>query len=161
MAVPGYMWITDDQGLPVEGNSKVLGRKGSIEVLGFDHRIYIPNDTDTGALTGTRKHEPFVVRKSFCSASPLLYKSCCSGSTLNEIRLSWYQISNQGQEEEYFRHVLTNAKVVCVHPLMEDIKDKSKEAYGHLEKIAFRYEKIEWTYLDGNISTSDQWSHKY
>ncbi len=161
MAIPGCMWITDDTGYNIIGNSKVLGREKGVEILGFNHRIYIPNDADTGAITGTRKHEPFTIQKAFCAASPVLYKSCCSGSTMKEIRLSWYQINSHGQEKEYFRHILTNAKVVCVNPLMEDIKDKSKENYGHLEKIAFRYEKIEWTYIDGNVIASDDWSHKF
>lgn len=161
MAVPGYMWIKDDNGHDLKGSSTVFDREGSVEILGFDHRIYIPNDADTGALTGTRKHEPFVVQKTFCGVSPILYKACCSGATLVEVKLSWYRINDQGQEVEYFRHLLTNAKVVSIHPLMEDIKDKTKESYGHLEKIAFRYEKIQWHHLEGNINTSDQWSQKY
>lgn len=160
MAIPGYMWITDDQGNPVNGPVKIKNRESSIEVIGFHHEIYIPNDQDTGVLTGTRKHDPFVITKTFCGASPIINKACCSGKTLQQVKLSWYQINDEGHEKEYFRHVLTNAKVVSVKPQMEDIKDKSKQAYGHLENIAFRYEKIEWTYLDGNITADDQWTIK-
>lgn len=158
MAIPGYMWLVDEQGAPINGTAKVSGREQSVEVLGFSHKIYIPNDQDTGALTGTRKHEAFEIVKTFCSASPILYKACCSGKTLREVKLSWYRINERGQEEEYFRHNLTNARVVVTTPRMDDIKDKSKENYGHLERIAFRYEKITWTYLDGNITTTDEWN---
>ena len=101
-----------------------------------------------------------MVTKVFDSASPILNKACCSGKTLQEVKLSWYRINAQGQEEEYFQHVLNNAKVVAVEPVMADIKDKSKESKGHLENVAFRYEKIRWKYLDGNIATEDQWSEK-
>ncbi len=160
MAIPGYMWITDDHGAPIEGTVKISGREHSIEVQGFSHEIYIPNDSDTGSLTGTRKHEPFTIMKNFCSATPILYKACCSGRLLQHVKLCWYQINDQGQEHEYFRHELTNARVVSMKPAMQDIKDKSKEAYGHLEQVAFRYEKILWQYLDGNISSEDEWTNK-
>ncbi len=160
MAIPGYMWITDDQGNAVHGPVDVQGREGSIEVVGFKHQIYIPNDHDTGVLTGTRKHDPLIITKNFCGASPILNKACCSGKTLRQVKISWYQITNEGREKEYFRHVLSNAKVVAVKPHMDNIKDKSKQAYGHMEDIALRYEKIEWTYLDGNITADDQWNVK-
>jgi len=160
MAIPGYMWIKDDQGNDIKGPVKVKGRENSIEVLNFNHEVRIPTDPDTGALTSTRKHEPFVITKAFCGATPILNKACTSGKTLQSIKLSWYRINDKGQEEEYFRHTLTNAKVVSVKPVVEDIKERNKEKYGHLEDIAFRYEKIQWEYLDGNISTQDIWTEK-
>ncbi len=160
MAIPGYMWLLDDQGNQIKSNSKVSGREGACEVIGFQHRVYIPNDSDTGALMGTRKHEPFVITKAFCPATPELNKACCSGKTLQQVKLSWYRINDQGQEEEYFRHTLNNVKVVAVQPIMDDIKDKRKETYGHLESVALRYEEIRWEYLDGNIAANDKWSER-
>ena len=75
MAIPGYMTILDDQGSAIEGPVKVAGREGTVEILGFDHELRIPTDSDTGSLTGTRKHEPFVFLKAFDNATPYLYKS--------------------------------------------------------------------------------------
>lgn len=160
MAIPGYMWITDDQGNDVKGSSQVQGREGSIEVSSFQHEVRIPTDQDTGALTSTRKHEPFIIKKEFDPSTPILNKACSAGKTLQQIKLSWYRINEQGQEEEYFRHTLDNAKVVSVKPMVDDIKDHTKENRFHFEQIAFRYEKIQWEYLDGNIATSDQWNKK-
>ncbi len=160
MAIPGYMWIYDEQGNQINSDSQVSGRENTAEVLGFLHEIYIPSDTDTGTLTGTRKHEPFTVLKTFCPASPILNKACCSGKTLQKVQVSWFRINDAGQEEEYFRHTLSNVKVVSVQPVIDDIKDKSKQTYGHQEKISFRYQTIQWEYLDGNISTDDTWTDK-
>jgi len=56
MAIPAYMWITDDQGNEISGSVNVAGREGSVEVLAFDHELRIPTDADSGELTGTRKH---------------------------------------------------------------------------------------------------------
>jgi len=160
MAIPGYMWITDDQGNQVKGNVKVQGREHSMEVLSCQHEVRIPTDVDTGRLTGTRKHEPFVIVKEFDAGTPILNKACASGKTMNQVKLSWYRINEKGAEEEYFRHTLTNAKVVSVKPIVDDVKAPDKEKYGHLEQVAFRYDKIQWEYLDGNISSYDEWTVK-
>ncbi len=160
MAIPAYMWIKDDQGNEIKSTSMVKGREYSSEIIGVRHKIYIPTDSDTGALMSTRKHEPFIVTKHFCSASPILYKACSSGKTLQTIKLSWYRINDNGHEEEYFRHTLSNAKVVAIEPVMHDLKDKTKESSGHVEQVAFRYQKIKWEYLDGNIATEDQWTDR-
>ena len=160
MAIPGYMFITDDQGNNVNGTVKVKGREKSMEVLSCLHEVRIPTDADTGRLTGTRKHEPFTIVKEFDSGTPVLNKACSSGKTLNQVKVSWYKINDKGAEEEYFRHTLTNAKVVSVKPIVQDVKADSKERYGHLEQVAFRYVKIQWEYLDGNISTYDEWTEK-
>jgi type VI secretion system secreted protein Hcp len=160
MAIPGYMYITDDQGSPVKGTVKVKGRENSVEVMSFFHEIRIPTDADTGRLTGTRKHEPFVIVKEFDSSTPILNKACSAGKTLNQVKINWYRINPKGAEEAYFRHTLSNAKVVSVKPIVNDVKDPTKEKYGHLEKVAFRYDKIQWEYLDGNIATYDEWTEK-
>ncbi len=160
MAIPGYMWITDEQGNLVESTVTIQGREHSAEVVDFHHEIRIPSDADTGKLTGTRKHEPLTVIKEFCSASPILAKACCDGKTLQEVKISWYRINDAGTEEEYFRHTLTGVKVVSFKPIVHDVKAKAKEKYGHLEQIQFRYQTIRWEYLDGNITTQDTWTNK-
>ena len=43
---------------------------------------------------------------------------------------------------------------------MHDIKDPSYEKHNHLEQIELRYEKITWTYKDGNIIHSDSWNER-
>lgn len=160
MATPGYMWMKDNQGADIKGSVHVKGREGSIEVVEFKHEVYIPTDLYTGNLTGTRKHGPFIIVKEFCSTTPILNKACSSGQTLQQVKLSWYRIDDSGKEQEYFRQTLTNVKVVAVKPRIMDVKDKSKEHYGHLEEIHFRYERIRWEFLDGNIATEDVWNER-
>jgi hcp protein len=41
---------------------------------------------------------------------------------------------------------------------MHNIKDPARERYNHLERVELRYEKITWTYKDGNIIHSDSWN---
>lgn len=158
MAIPAYMWITDDTGNQIEGSVNIADREGSVEVLAFEHELRIPTDQDTGMLTGTRKHEAFTFTKAYDSSTPYLYKACSNGQTLREIRMSWYTIDDTGTEREYFRHVLEDVKITSVRPVMHNVKEADKERFPHLENIKCRYGRITWTYIDGNIEFSDSWT---
>jgi type VI secretion system secreted protein Hcp len=152
------MWLTDDQGSTIQGSVNVTGRQGSIEVLEFDHAIYIPTDNDTGELTGTRKHGAVTLVKMFDASSPYLFKACCNGQRLQSAVIRWYQINDSGQECEYYQHVLEGVKINSFSPSMANTKDVTLEKIPHVETVSLRYEKITHSFLDGNISYSDSWN---
>lgn len=79
MAIPAYMWLTDDGGSDIKGSSTVHGREGSIEVIGFSHGLNLPVDSQSGKITGTRVHSPMHIEKEFDVASPYLYKALSKG----------------------------------------------------------------------------------
>ena len=157
MPIPAYMWMKDDAGSDVKGSVDVAGREGSVEVLEFNHQVRIPTDPDTGRLTGTRKHEAITLVKAFDASTPYLYKAVCEGQTYKEVEIKWYKIDDTGTETEYFNHKLEGVKVCSVKPIMYNVKDPSKERYEHLEEVQMRYQKITWTFVDGNLQASDAW----
>ena len=63
MAIPVYLWLKDDGGADIKGSVDVQDREGSIEVVAQEHNLYIPTDNNTGKLTGTRIHTPFLFTK--------------------------------------------------------------------------------------------------
>lgn len=142
MAIPVYLWLKDDGGADIKGSVDVKDREGSIEVVAQEHTLYIPTDNNTGKLTGTRIHTPFLFTKEIDSSSPYLYKAVTTGQTLKSAEFKWYKINDAGQEVEYFNTKLENVKLVKVAPKMHDIKDASFEKHNHLEQIELRYEKI-------------------
>ncbi len=75
MAIPVYLWLKDDGGADIKGSVDVQDREGSIEVVAQEHNLYIPTDNNTGKLTGTRIHTPFLFTKEIDSSSPYLYKA--------------------------------------------------------------------------------------
>ncbi|NKJ48395.1 Hcp family T6SS protein CtsH1 [Burkholderia sp. SG-MS1] len=160
MAIPAYMWIKDDGGADIKGSVTVQGRQGSVEVVALDHGVSIPTDSNTGKLTGTRLHLPIRFTKETDSSTPYLYKAVTSGQTLKSIEIKWYKIDDAGKEKEYFNTKLDNVKVVAVNPKMHDIKDPAFEKHNHLEEVQLRYEKITWSYKDGNIIHSDTWNER-
>lgn len=160
MAIPIYLWLKDDGGAEIKGSVDVQEREGSIEVIAQDHSLQIPTDNNTGKLTGARVHTPFLFSKEIDASSPYFYKAVSTGQTLTSAEFKWYRINDAGQEVVYFTTKLENVKVVKVAPKMHDVKDVEKEKHGHLEAIELRYEKITWTYVDGNIIHSDSWSER-
>jgi type VI secretion system secreted protein Hcp len=160
MAIPAYLWLKNDGGADIKGSVDVQKREGSIEVVEFVHALTIPADNNTGKLTGTRVHAPVVLVKEFDSSSPYFYKAVTSGQTLKSAEFKWYRINDAGQEEEYFNTLLENVKVVSVAPVMHNIKNPATEKFNHMESIQLRYEKITWTYKDGNIVHSDSWNER-
>lgn len=83
-----------------------------------------------------------------------------SGQTLKSIEIKWYKIDDAGKEKEYFNTTLDNVKVVAVNPKMLDIKNPAFEKHNHLEVVELRYEKITWSYKDGNIIHADSWNER-
>lgn len=160
MAIPVYLWLKDNNGVDIKGSVDVQGRQGSIEIVAQDHTLYIPTDNNTGKLTGTRIHTPFVFTKEIDASSVYLYKAATTGQTLKSAEFRWYKIDDAGQEREYFNTRLENVKVVKVSPKMHDIKDQAKEKHNHLERVELRYSKIIWNFKDGNVEHSDDWNER-
>jgi len=160
MAIPVYMFLTDDAGNTIKGSVDVKGREHSIEVLGLHHGVSLPTDDASGKLTGKPTHLTYLIEKEIDSSSPYLYQALSAGKNLKSAELKFYRINHAGQEEEYFNTLLEDIKVVTVLPLMHDIKDGTKEKFNHMEAVELRYKKITWHYLDGNIIHSDSWNNR-
>lgn len=79
MAIPVYLWITDDAGNLVKGSVDIHGREGSIEIMELMHNIELPTDDKTGKITGKRLHGDYALIKEIDSSSPYLYQGVSSG----------------------------------------------------------------------------------
>ncbi|WP_312228368.1 type VI secretion system tube protein TssD [Pseudescherichia sp.] len=157
MAIPVYLWLTDDAGKLIRGSVDIHDREGSVEVLELMHTVELPTDDLTGKITGPRLHGELAFRKEIDSASPYLYKGVTSGSKFKTAEFRHYRINYNGQEEEYFRTSLENVMITDIDSFMLDIKDPQFDKQTHLEYISLSYEKITWHYFDGNIIHSDTW----
>lgn len=160
MAIPVYLWLTDDAGNPVKGSVDVHNREGSIEITALAHDVSLPTDALSGKITATREHAPLVLAKALDSSSPYLYQFVSTGKRLKSAEFKFYRINHAGQEEEYFNIYLENARITSVVPWMEDVKDMDYAHQDHKELLVISYEKITWKYLDGNIVHSDSWNER-
>ena len=129
-----------------QGQIKGSSKDSSIPILHYTHQIVSPRDIQSGLPTGQRLHKPLVIRKEIDKASPLLASALVNNENLTKVELRFY---NQTGINTYTIK-LTNANIA----LLEQKLDPDGVP---IEEIAFTYQKIEWTWLDGNITTSDDW----
>lgn len=154
MAIPVYLWLTDDAGNQVNGSVDLYGREGSIEIMELMHNVELPTDNLTGKITSRCIHGDYALIKEVDCSSPWLYKSVATGKKFRKAELKFYRINYNGQEEEYFRVTMENVRINEIEPFMFDIKNPTYEKHNHLEAFYLAYEKITWHYLDGNIICS-------
>ena len=152
MAHPAYMEVPD-----IPGDCTRAGREDMIEVIAFEHQVDRPTDPNTGAPTGSRVHREFRVLKTFDKSTPLLHDYLCRGQSIPEFSVHWFRTSADGQEEEYFTHKLENATITKIEPHMLNTELDQYRNLKHQEWVTFRYQKITWTFTDGNIEATDDW----
>ncbi|WP_241574177.1 type VI secretion system tube protein TssD [Rosenbergiella nectarea] len=157
MAIPVYLWLEDDGGVPIKGSVDVIGREGSIEVSELMHSVEQPTDFLTGKASAKHLHSSYAFMKGIDNSSSYLYKALSAGQTLKKAVFKFYRINHNGFEEEYFRTTLETVKVAEIEPFIMDVKNPQWKRHDHLEYVDLAYEKITWHYLDGNIIHSDSW----
>jgi type VI secretion system secreted protein Hcp len=130
----------------VAGTIAVTGaRQGSfsttpISITGVSHEIVSPRDPASGLPTGKRQHKPFVIVKQLDKSTPLFLNALVTNETLTSVLIG---LLRNGQQVATIK--LTNASIA-------DYTD-----HGDTEHWSFTYQKIEWTWLDGGITASDDW----
>ena len=141
--LPAYMWVEDPYGGDLDCSVVAEGKEHSIEVIAFNHEVYIPYDIETGQVQGSRRLGLFTIVKHFDKCSPLLYEFFCEGSLIPSIDLRWYRI-NQSQEEHYFTHELENVKIISMKSWMPNTRDPDNNPFGNMEEVSFVYQRITW-----------------
>lgn len=139
------------EGIP--GGVDVAGREGTVEVRELTHKVYLPTDADNGSIIGTRKHNSLVIRKRMDKSSPLLFQKVCTGETIPKVELTYYEITDEGEEKPSQRITLTKVKIADYHLANTNI-------LGWTEDVALRYERITFEHFEGNIQHTDQWNSR-
>ena len=158
-AMPAHLAIEGDSG-PIEGSCTMEGREGTIVVYSFGHNVILPTDPQSGQSTGRRMHNPLKILKEIDKSSPRLYEALCTGERLRRVTLRFYRSAPAGEEENYFTILLEDAMIVSITPSFPIAFLSQNESYRHMETVAFTYQKIKWTWEDGNIESEDSWVPK-
>ena len=156
MPTPAYARIKIN-GNEVKGSVEIAGREGSMEIIEFAQGVETPIDPHSARTTGVRVHKPIKFVKAFDSASPLLFKACVNSEVVDELVISWYRIDDTGVEIEYFRHMITNGRIVGYRQFMYNAKDPANQHHTHLEEISVLFQSVTLTFVDGAIEHTDDW----
>lgn len=162
MALNAYLKLKGQKSGEIKGSVTQKGREGKIMVIAVSHSITSPRDAASGLPTGKRMHKPFVITKEIDKSSPLLYNALCTNENMSSFVLDFFEPSGKGvrgagMETNYYRVELVNANIASIDSRMLNNENPDNVRYPAYEEVAFTYQKIIWTYLDGGITTQDDW----
>ena len=157
MALNAYLKLKAQTQGEIRGGVTQKGRESSILVFALWHEIVSPRDPVSGRATGKRHHKPLVISKDVDRASPLLYAALAHNELITEWKLQFWRPSPTGQEQQHFTLELFAATVSSIHLRMPNNKNPKLMRYTESEEVAFTYQKLVWTWVDGGISADDDW----
>ncbi|MDQ2999700.1 MAG: Hcp family type VI secretion system effector [Fibrobacterota bacterium] len=157
MALNAYLKLKGQKSGEIKGSVTQKGREGKIMVIAVSHDILSPRDAASGLPTGKRMHKPFIITKELDKSSPLLYNVLVNNETIQEWELQFWTPSATGAEKQHYTIKLTNANVASIDFRMANNKHPDMMKFSEYEEVAFTYQKIEWTWVDGGITAMDDW----
>ena len=162
MALNAYLSLKGQKSGEIKGSTTQKGREGKIMVIAVTHEVTSPRDPASGLPTGKRMHKPFVITKELDKSTPLLQNLLVNNENVSEWKLEFYrpQITagtGMGAETLAYTVTLTNANIASIHFRMANNKNPELTRYAEYEEIAFTYQKIEWTWVDGGVTANDDW----
>ena len=163
MALNAYLSIKGQKQGDIKGGVTQKGREGTILVHAATHDVVSPRDVASGMASGKRMHKPFVITKEVDRATPLLYRALVDNENLVSWTLRFFRPGVQvaggaGVEHQHYTVKLTNASISSIGFRMPDNRLPDLARLAEYEEIAFVYQKIEWTWVDGGITAADDWS---
>ncbi len=157
MALNAYLTLTGESQGEIKGSVTQEGRADSIMVIGTDHEVISPRDAASGLPTGKRQHKPFMITKEVDKSSPLLYNALVKNENISSWKLQYYQPSAAGEEQQHYTVELVNASIAAIKHEMLNNKYPENMQHKERENIAFCYQKITWTWMDGGVTADDDW----
>jgi type VI secretion system secreted protein Hcp len=157
MALAGYLTLSGTKHGPILGSVTQKGREGSIEVISLYHEIVAPRDPASGRPTGKRMHKPFSITKPLDRSSPLLYDVLTNNENLTEVTLRLFRPHAMGVERHAFTVRLVNATISSIQLRLLNTRHPRHSKMPELEEVSFAYQRIEWTWMEGNLTADDDW----
>ncbi|HHP7238368.1 type VI secretion system tube protein TssD [Longibacter sp.] len=142
----------------IEGDNLKGGREGTTQVVQVNHRVDIPTDSQRGIPMGERRHGKMNLILEADRAIPSLYQAVCRGEVLEELELMWYRITDDGLQEHYFSHMMTNVRVAAVEMQLPDTQNPELDETGHRAAVDLSYEKILWKHISAGMEYEDGWA---
>jgi type VI secretion system secreted protein Hcp len=157
MALNAYLKIVGKKTGEVKGSVTVKGHEGNIQVIAANHEVLSPRDPVPGLASGKRIHKPFVITKERDRSSPLLYNILCTNELITDWTLQFFANLPTGPAQTHTVQ-LVNAAICDIAFIMPNNKHPDLAPLVEYEEISFTYQKITWTWTDGGITASDDWT---
>lgn len=162
MALLAYLRLVGSRQGEIKGSVTQKGREGRIAVIAADHELLVPIEPATGAATGKRQHKPIRITKELDRATIALRTLLVTNEVITTWELQFWRAQAAaapggpgGNEFQHFTIRLTNARVVGIHFHLPNVRDPEQMRYLEYEEVGFTYERISWTWTDGNLAAED------
>lgn len=132
----------------------------AIEVLALNHEVTSPRDSASGLPTGKRVHKPLRVVIKAGRSTPQLFSALTMNENLPTVELTIQRptTANPKVFRDYMVIKLVDASVSNITTWQPNKIEPSNAPYGTAHEVSFTYRRIEWTYLDGGLVSSDDWA---
>ncbi len=147
-ALNAYLKLKGQKVGDIKGSVTQKGREGGIKVISVSHEIVSPRDAASGLPTGKRMHKPFVVTVEIDRSTPQLLGAIAGNEKFAAFSL---EMAGPNGGPSLYRVGLINATISGFE--FVTLADNNTAAL----KLTFTYQKIEWTWIDGNITAQDDW----
>jgi type VI secretion system secreted protein Hcp len=162
MALNAHLRLKGQKQGDIKGAARQKGREGRIAVIAVSHEIVSPRDPASGQATGRRQHKPLVITKELDRSTPLLHAAHVNNEVITGFTLDFFSAdqgsAGTGVEVNDYTITLENASIVGIHTVMPNTKDPDLIKRATYQEVSFTYEKITWTWNDGAITATDDFS---
>lgn len=162
MALNAYLSLKGQKQGDIKGSVIQKGREGKIMVIAVSHEIISPRDAASGQASGKRQYKPIVITKPVDKSSPVLISALINNENITNWELQFFapktkSAAGAGAEVNHYTIKLTNARITAITTIMLNNKNPELVKYEEYEEIEFTFQKIEWIWMDGGITASDDW----
>jgi type VI secretion system secreted protein Hcp len=157
-----YVTITGQKSGVITGSVTEKGREGSIGGLAMSHSIDSPRDPQSGLPTGQVTHKPFVFTKALDKSTPQLLDLLVTNENVSKCVFKFWTVQTKaatgvGTEVQNYTVTLTNANIASYNAYTANPDQLNQYDATELEDWALTYQKIDWSWNDGGITTEDDW----
>jgi type VI secretion system secreted protein Hcp len=141
-----------------ESTQESLGRKDSIECVGYDQSVKTAREAGTGMMTGRRQYEPLRIVKRIDKASPLIKKALTGNEKIDAVfKFFRPNPTGDGTTEQFYSVEIKNGNVASVKDLVNNTLNAGSVNDPPLEEVAFVFQDIKWTFTNGGVTHEDTW----
>lgn len=106
-----------------------------VECSGFNYGATVPFDSQSGAFTGRRRHQPITITRETDSASPKLLQALVSNEVFDIVKLQFFKTSSGGNSVLVRTIELRNGCIV-------DIRQAPSSTGKRCEHVTLAYEEL-------------------
>jgi type VI secretion system secreted protein Hcp len=154
-ATMAYMYLKGQKTGDIKGSIIQKGRENSIGVIAFEQATKIETSVASGIASGRVSIGQIIITKEVDKSSPILRNMLLNMEVITDARIVFTTPTASGTVIEYYMVRLTNARIVSMKTVMANIRNPELGKLLMYEEVTFAYQRADWTWPDGGITTSE------